>query len=410
MNRIRVVVTGLGVVSPQGNTISDLTKQVFNGVSAVKKIVCPFYEQLTCKIAAQPNFDPSLHFQKNVYTNLDPIAQMALYSSNMAIEDANLDMSKVSKNKTGVYVGTGMGGAHSIDDGYVSLYKEGHKRIKPFTVLMSMYNSAAAAIASHHKITGTNNTYSTACSSSAIAIGAAVKDIRHGYTEVAIASGTDAILSYGSIRAWEAVRTLAKEDEKDISASCKPFSANRTGLVIGEGAATVVLESYEHAKLRGAKIYGEVIGFGAANDCSHITIPTIEGQASSMQAALDDAEIEPTLIQYINAHGTGTKFNDKAETGAIKKVFGDHAYNLSVSSTKSMHGHLMGAASCLELIISLLALKENKLPPTINLEVPDPDCNLDYVPIAREVENLEYVMSNSFAFGGTGAALILKKI
>ena len=245
---------------------------------------------------------------------------------------------------------------------------------------------------------------------SAVAIGQAYKDIRLGDIDVALAGGTDAILAYASIKSWEAIRTLADADAVDISASCKPFSADRSGLVIGEGAATLVLEEYEHAKARGATIYAEIVGYGAANDYQHIAVPSVEGQAATMAAAMKNSGLQTRDIQYINAHGTGTKFNDETETNAIKQVFGEHAQRLAISSTKSMHGHLMGAAGALEAIITTLAVYHNELPPTINLKNPDPKCDLDYVPsVSRKVERLEYAMSNSFAFGGTGATLIFKK-
>jgi 3-oxoacyl-[acyl-carrier-protein] synthase II len=226
-----------------------------------------------------------------------------------------------------------------------------------------------------------------------------------------LAGGAEALLTFGTIKAWEALRTLAEEDIEDASRSCKPFSADRTGLVLGEGAAMLVLESYEYATARGATILAEIVGYGSANDSGHITQPSVNGQAATIQAALTDANLPPNAIQYINAHGTGTQLNDITETNAIKKVFGDHAYHLCVSSTKSMHGHLMGAAGALETVITVLALNANTLPPTINLKQPDAACDLDYVPNkAKVLPKLEYVMTNSFAFGGTGAALILKKV
>jgi 3-oxoacyl-[acyl-carrier-protein] synthase II len=410
-NKRRVVITGFGLVSPLGNTIEALSHHIFNGISGVKALQSPFSDQLDCKIAAQADFDPANYLSKNVYGVLDRTGQMALHASNEAIKHAQLTLSDELKPRTGVYLGTGMGGALSIEDGYISLFSQGNKRLKPFTVLMSMYNGPASAIALHHKTSGPNQTFTTACSSSTVSIGYAARDIRHGYADVALAGGTDAILSYGSIKAWEAIRTLADPDPENIGASCKPFSKNRDGLVIGEGAAVLVLESYEHAMSRGATIYAEIIGFGTANDGTHITIPSEAGQAATMQAALDDAAIDLQKIQYINAHGTGTLFNDAAETNAIKKVFAAHAYQLAVSSTKSMHGHLMGAAGALEAIITTLAVYNNKIPPTINLKDPDPVCDLDYVPnVARAVDRLDYAMSNSFAFGGTGASIILKKM
>ena len=411
-NYRRVVITGLSVVSPLGNTIEELTRNVFAGKSGIKPLEAPFKELLICKIAAQVSFNPADYFsKKSDYAILDRNGQMALHSSIEAVKHAKLQLSDELKSRTGVYVGTGMGGALSVEDGYQTLYTKAENRLKPYTVLMCMYNSAASAIATHFAISGPNQTYSTACSSSAVAIGQAMRDIRHGYTDVALAGGTDAILSYASIKSWEAIRTLADEDKDDLSASCKPFSANRSGLVIGEGAAMLVLEEYEHAKARGAEIYAEIVGYGAANDFQHIAVPSVEGQAATMAAALKDSGLNPADIQYINAHGTGTVFNDVTETNAIKKVFGGHAYKLSVSSTKSMHGHLMGAAGALESVITTLAIYANTLPPTINLKSPDPTCDLDYVPnVSRLVPRLDYAMSNSFAFGGTGASLILKKL
>lgn len=407
----RVVITGLSVVSPVGNSIADLTEQVFGGISGIKKLDLPFVDQLTCQIAAQAQFNSADHFTKHTYSMLDRSSQMALHTSIEAIKDAKLEINEALKSRMGVYVGTGMGGAQSLEDGYIRLYKDGSNRLKPFTVLMSMYNAAASAIALEHQLTGPNQTFSTACSSSGVAIGEASRLIRHGYVDVMLAGGTEALLTFGSIKAWEALRTLAEEDADDISTSCKPFSANRTGLVLGEGAAMLVLESYEHAVARGATIYAEIAGYGAANDCLHITQPSVDGQAGSMQAALKDAGLAADAIQYINAHGTGTKLNDVTETNAIKKVFGAHAYDLSVSSTKSMHGHLMGAAGALEAVITTLAVHNNILPPTINLVQPDTECDLDYVPnVSKKLDRLEYAMSNSFAFGGTGAALILKKL
>lgn len=406
----RVVITGLSVVSPLGNTIADLTQNVFAGVSGIKRLDTPFADQLDCKIAAQAQFNPADHFSKHAYSMLDRTSQMALHTSIEAVKDANLVISDALKPRMGIYLGTGMGGSHSIEEGYVRLYKEGLSRLKPFTVLMSMNNAAASAIASEHQLTGPNQTFSTACSSSAVAIGEAARLIRHGYVDVMLAGGAEALLTFGTIKAWEALRTLAEEDSNATGASCKPFSADRTGMVLGEGSAMVVLESLAHATARGATIYAEIAGYGTANDSDHITQPSVIGQSATILAALKDADLPPNTIQYINAHGTGTLLNDTTESNAIKNVFGSHAYDLSVSSTKSMHGHLMGAAGALEAVITVLAQRNNQLPPTINLVNPDPECDLDYVPnVAKSLPKLEYAMSNSFAFGGTGASLIFRK-
>ena len=290
----RVVITGLSVLSPLGNNLAELTQQVFGGVSGIKRLDVPFIDQLDCKIGAQANFNPEDHFSKHTYSMLDRTSQMALYTSIEAIKHAELVIDDALKPRMGIYLGTGMGGAHSIEEGYVRLYRDGASRLKPFTVLMSMNNAAASAIALEHQITGPNQTFSTACSSSTVAIGEAARLIRHGYADVMLAGGAEALLTYGTIKAWEALRTLAEEDADDLAASCKPFSANRTGLVLGEGAAMLVLESYEHAKARGAVIYGEIAGYGTTNDSSHITQPSVNGQAATMQAALNDAQLLPS--------------------------------------------------------------------------------------------------------------------
>lgn len=407
----RVVISGMGVVSPLGNTIADLSARIFAGISGIQLLDAPFADKLDSKLAAQAKFNPADYFSKHTYAMLDRTSQMALQASIDAVKHAGLNIGDTLKPRMGIYLGTGMGGAQSLEDGYIRLYRDNANRLKPFTVLMSMYNAAASVIAQQHQLSGPNVTLSTACSSSAVAIGEASRLIRHGYADVMLAGGSDALLTYGSIKAWEALRTLAEADSADVSTSCKPFSANRSGLVLGEGAAILVLEAYEHAVARGATIYAEIAGYGTANDGTHITQPSVSGQAATMQAALADANLAATDIQYINAHGTATQLNDITETNAIKQVFGAHAYALTVSSTKSMHGHLMGAAGALETIISTLALHHNQLPPTINLHQPDPACDLDYVANkSRAVPSLEFAMSNSFAFGGTGAALILKKV
>jgi 3-oxoacyl-[acyl-carrier-protein] synthase II len=411
LNRRRVVITGLSVVSPLGNTIADLTHNIFSGVSGIKLLDAEFVDKLDCKIAAQAHFDPADHFSKHTYGMLDRTSQMALHTSIEAIKDASLEITDQLKPRMGVYLGTGMGGANSVEEAYIRLYRDNASRLKPFTVLMGMNNAAAAAIGLEHQLTGPNLTFSTACSSSSVAIGEASRQIRHGYADVMLAGGSESLLTFGTIKAWEALRTLAEQDVNDLTSSCKPFSADRTGMVLGEGAAMMVLESYEHAIARGATIYAEILGYGSASDSAHITKPSVDGQAITIQTAILDADIPSEAIQYINAHGTGTMLNDVTESNAIKKAFGDHAYNLSISSTKSMHGHLMGATGALEAIITTLAVYNNKLPPTINLSNPDPECDLDYVPnVSKTLPRLNYAMSNSFAFGGTGASLVFKKI
>ncbi len=407
----RVVITGIGIVSPLGNTPEEFFSNLLAGKSGIGKIKSDFVDSLDTQIAAQATFDGTEYFTKQQLALLDRVSQFALYSAEQAVKDANLTLTENELARTGCYLGTGMGGANSTEEGYDRLYKQQANRLKPFTVLMAMNGAAASQIAMSYKLQGPNLTFTTACSSSTIAIGEAVRQIQHGYCDIMFAGGTEALLTFGTIKAWEALRTLAKEDETDPAYSCKPFSMNRSGLVLGEGAAVFILEELGRAQVRGAKIYAEISGYGTTNDGGHITQPSVAGQARAIQAALDNANITPDNIGYINAHGTATQLNDSTETAAIKQVFGKHAYQTPISSTKSMHGHLMGASGAVELAATALALVNNRLPPTINLTEPDPACDLDYIPNqARSVQNLQYAMSNSFAFGGTSGVIILKKV
>ncbi|MGH8580448.1 MAG: beta-ketoacyl-[acyl-carrier-protein] synthase family protein, partial [Gammaproteobacteria bacterium] len=304
----------------------------------------------------------------------------------------------------------GMGGANTTDEGYHNIYAKGSDRVKPYTVLMAMTNAPASWISIEYGLRGPNVTVSTACSSSAVAIGEAWRRVKSGDADIMLAGGAEAPLNFGTLKAWEALKTLALEDAVDPSASCKPFAKDRTGLVLGEGAAILVLEEYRRAVSRAARIYGEIVGYGLSTDAAHITRPTVEGQARAMQLAIESAELEATQIDYINAHGTGTLQNDGVETSAIKRVFGDQAYRTPVSSTKSMHGHLLGAAGAMEFVVTLLAMRASAIPPTINLHNPDPECDLDYVAEGGRLNvETKVAMSNSFAFGGTNAVLIARK-
>jgi 3-oxoacyl-[acyl-carrier-protein] synthase II len=407
----RVAITGQGVVSPLGNDPQVFFAALMAGKSGIGRLQAEFSERLDCRIAAQATIDPLAYFSKSQASALDRVSQFALISARQCVASAGIDPASLASARTGICFGTGMAGAGSLDDAYARLYRDGANRLKPFTVLMAMTGAGAAQIALEYQIAGPNLTYSTACSSSAVAVGEAFRLIRHGYADTVLAGGSEALLTFGTIRAWEALRTLAKEDADDPSASCKPFSANRSGLVLGEGAAMLLLEDWDKAVARGANILAELVGYGSSNDCAHMTQPSIQGQAAAMQAALTDAELSPEMIGYVNAHGTGTVLNDKTETAAIKQVFAEHVRQMPVSSTKSMHGHLMGAAGAVELIAAIEALRQQAVPPTQHLLVPDAECDLDYVPNkGRTVENLDFVMSNSFAFGGTSAVLVLKRV
>ncbi len=297
-----------------------------------------------------------------------------------------------------------------MEEGYEQVFVRGHPRVKPLSVLLSMNNAAASHLSLAYKLQGANATYSTACASSAIAIGEAYRQIKHGYADVMLAGGSEALLTYGAMKAWEALRTLATEDANNPAASCKPFSRDRNGLVLGEGAAVLVLEDAERALARGAAIYAEIVGYNCSSDASHITKPDSAGQARTINNALRDAGMGPADIGYINAHGTGTHAGDVEETRAIKAVFSNYARNVPISSTKSMHGHLMGATGAIEFLVAVQALKQQAIPPTINLYQPDPECDLDYVAnFGRHAVSINAVMSNSFAFGGTNAVLIAKR-
>jgi beta-ketoacyl-acyl-carrier-protein synthase II len=405
----RVAVTGLGVVSPLGNDPGAMFAALVAGRSGIGRLSVRYGERLVNRIGAAVSFDPAPHFSAAQVRMLDRVSQLALIAARQAVTDAGVAFDDARRARAGVFVGTGMGGSETTDEGYHTVYAERSDRVKPYSVLMAMNNAAAAWIGIEHGLAGPSLTFSTACSSSAVAIGEAGQRIARGEVDVMIAGGSEAPLTFGTLKAWEALKTLAIEDPADPAASCKPFAKDRTGLVLGEGAGMVVLEEWQHARARGAPIHAELAGYGLCNDAAHITRPTVEGQARAMTLALESAQLPPAAIGYINAHGTATPANDAVETAAIKQVFGAHAYELAVSSTKSMHGHLLGAAGAVELVVAVLALRERAIPPTLHLAVPDPACDLDYVPgRARHGVALEAVMSSSFAFGGTNAVLVCR--
>ncbi|MGH8555448.1 MAG: beta-ketoacyl-[acyl-carrier-protein] synthase family protein [Gammaproteobacteria bacterium] len=405
-----MVITGLGVISPLGNDPQEFFKNLLAGRSGIGRLQTPFAEKLSIRIGAQVDFDGALFFPPGRLKILDRVSQLALSAAAQAVTDAGLVFQGGDEPRCGVYLGTGMGGAETTDAGYAILYREGSERLQPFTVVMTMNNAPAAWIALEYGLTGPCLTYSTACSSSAVAVGEAYRQIALGYVDTVLAGGAEAPLTYGTMKAWEALRTLALEDPEDPAASCKPFSQNRTGLVLGEGAAIVVLEDLERARSRAAPVYAELVGYSQTTDVAHITRPSLAGQAHALRSALEDSKTGPEEIDYINAHGTATSQNDAVETAAIKAVFGRRSYQIPISSTKSMHGHLLGAAGAMELIVAIMSLKHQAIPPTINLTHPDPECDLDYVAnSARRNIAVATVMSNSFAFGGTNAVLIARK-
>ena len=408
----RVAVSGIGVVSPLGNSTAEVLANALAGRSGVRRLETVFASRLVAPIAATAHIDEGVGhgIDAGKARMLDRFSLFALIAANQAVQGSGDALAGLDPARAGVFVGTGMGGTHSMDEGYQTLYGERSDRIKPYTILMGMHNAAAAWIGIEHGLQGSNMTYSTACSSSTVAIGEAWLRVASGQLEVVIAGGAEAPLSPGSLKAWEALRTVATMDPADPAASCRPFSKNRSGMVLGEGAAMLVIEPWERAVARGAHILGEVLGYGQSNDASHITRPSLAGQASAMAAALQAARVAPQEVDAINAHGTGTQANDRTETAAIRAVFGARAAHIPISATKAMHGHLLGAAGALECVLSLLAMQHEVALPTMHLQQPDPDCDLDYVPnMARAGVAAQVMLSNSFAFGGTNAVLVLRR-
>jgi beta-ketoacyl-acyl-carrier-protein synthase II len=414
-----VAITGIGVISPLGNDSDLFFDNLLRGRSGIVSLPTttnaptggPTAQNPRDHIGGAVAFDAARHFAAPKLRMLDRVSQFALVAADQAVRDAEVVFDGPGRERAGVFIGTGMGGAQTTDDGYFTLYAEGSERVKPFSVLMAMTNAAASWIGIEYGLVGPNLTFSTACSSSAVAIGEAARRIVAGDVDLMIAGGSEAPLNYGTLVAWDALKTLATAVPNNAGASCKPFAKDRTGLVLGEGAAVVLLEEWEHARARGAHVHAELVGYGLCTDAAHITRPSVEGQAAAMRRALESAAIQPCAIGYINAHGTATLANDAVETAAIKDVFGAQAFHIPVSSTKSMHGHLLGAAGALEFVATVLALEQQTIPPTINLHVPDPECDLDYVPgVARTGVELAAAMSNSFAFGGTNAVLICRSV
>lgn len=409
----RVVVTGMGVVAPVGQSASDLFTGLVaarSGISAVKPEVYPPPHSL---VAGQVDFDPAKHWPAHRAVQYDRATQFALVAARQAIEDASLNLDDDESLHAAVYWGTGLGGATSIEETYRTLFsaETSGGRMRPSTVVMGMSNAAASHISITHRLRGPVLNFATACSSSAVSIGEAYRAIQSGRAEVIVAGGSEALISYGNLCAWDAMRALAHADPADErgSRSCKPFSANRTGLVLGEGAAALILESGEHAERRGARVYAEIAGYGNASDAAGISRPDADGQVRAMRLALADAKLTPDAIGYVNAHGTATQVGDVVETSALKQVFGEHARTLRVSSTKALHGHLMGATGAVEMLVSIMALESGVIPPTAHLDHPDPACDLDFVPGEARRVDLRAVMSNSFGFGGTNAVLVARR-
>lgn len=402
----RVVVTGMGVMSPCGNDVATFFANLVAGRSGIGRHSKTFPGDATPWLTGEIPPFVTEGFTPMRLGTLDRTTLIALLTARQALADARL--APQDKSRAAVYWGTGLGGANTMEQSYrQTLNNPATARVKPTTVVMTMNNAAASEISLDGGFTGPAYTYSIACASAAIGVGEALRAIRNGYCDCAIAGGADSLLTLGSLKAWQALQTLAREDPQHPETSCRPFAADRSGFVLGEGAGAVVLEEAGAALARGATIYAELAGFGSTSDASHITKPSADGQVRAMRMALDDANLDAGDIGYINAHGTATAAGDVVETNAIKAAFANAAQRIPVTSTKALHGHLMGATGVVELIAALMALRENVIPPTAHLNKPDPACDLDYVPnLARRVSNLRAVMSNSFAFGGNNAVLI----
>jgi 3-oxoacyl-[acyl-carrier-protein] synthase II len=405
----RVAITGLGVVSPHGCDVGAMFDRLMRGESAVRRITLQSKVGSFETVGAVVPGEPWLALPRAQLATSDRLTHYALLAADAAIRDARLNVDTEDRSRIGISVGTSLGGAISQEAAYADILGREATRLSPFTLVKVMYNGPAAHLGMAYGITGPSLTYTTTCSSSAVAIGEAMRHIRHGYADVMLAGGTEALFAFVSIKAWQALQVLAPPREENIAGTCRPFSRDRNGTVLGDGSAFVILEEFKRAIARGAPIYGELAGYGIGNDSKHMTQPSVEGQSYAMQLALADANISPSAIDYVNAHGTGTPLNDSTETQAIKVVFGRESGELAVSSTKSMHGHVVGSAGALELVISTLALQRQVVPPTANLAEPDPDCDLDYVPHVGRPKRVRAVMSNSFAVGGTAAVLVVRE-
>ncbi|HDL90119.1 MAG TPA: beta-ketoacyl-[acyl-carrier-protein] synthase II [Thermodesulforhabdus norvegica] len=407
----RVVVTGMGLVTPLGIGLEENWKALIEGRSGIDYITRFDTEKFAVKIAGEvKDFNPADFIPKKQLKNLDFFLQYALAAARMAADDASIEISDEESARVGVITGCGLGGLHTLENSHITLLQKGPRRISPFFIPMIIANMAPGLISIQHNAKGPNLSIQTACAAGNHAIGLAYHMIRDGIIDVAFTGGVESTITPMGVAGFTAMKALSTRNDEPAKAS-RPFDKDRDGFVLAEGAAILVLESEERALERGAKIYAEICGFGLTGDAYHMTAPAPngEGAARCMQMALDDAGLKPEDIDYINAHGTSTDLNDKYETAAIKQVFGDHAYRLAVSSTKSMTGHLLGAAGGVEAAYTVLTVKNKIIPPTINYETPDPDCDLDYVPNKARRVDVKIAMSNSFGFGGTNAVVIMRE-
>ena len=408
---MRVVVTGMGAVAPNGNSVSEYWDALTAGQSGIDHITYFDTTDFPVKIAGEvSNFDPEQYFERKEVRKLDPFSVYALVSSNEAIKMSGLDAGGFDPQRAGVMLGCGIGGITTLLAEHVVLQNRGARRISPFFVTKLISNIAGGQIAIKWDLRGPNQTVTSACASATDAIGLALRLIQSGSADIMVAGGTEASICDLPLAGFSTIRALCNAADPPQSAS-RPFDKDRGGFVMGEGAGILILETEKHAQSRGATIIGELAGYGSTNDAFHVTQPAEGGAGAvkAMQLAIEDAGAEPEEVDYINAHGTSTPYNDKNETAAIKTVFGDHARKLKISSTKSMTGHLLGASGGIEAIAALKTIEKQTIPPTINYMTPDPDCDLDYVPNTAEETQVNSVLSNTFGFGGHNAVVFMRK-
>jgi 3-oxoacyl-[acyl-carrier-protein] synthase II len=407
----RVVVTGVGLVSPLGVGTEANWEALCAGRSGIGRITRFDPSQYSAQIAGEvKDFDPLQFINKKDVKKMDVFIQFAIAASQFAMDDAGLSVTEDIATRVGVFIASGIGGFSTIEREHIALLEGGPRRISPFFIPAAIINLAAGQVSIRFSAKGPNSATCTACSASAHAIGDAFEIIRRNDADVMIAGGSEAAITPMGVGGFAAMRALSTRND-DPSRASRPFDKDRDGFIMGEGSGVVILEELEFAKRRGASIYAELVGYGMSADAFHITAPSEDGDGGMrvMGAALRHAGVAPTVVDYINAHGTSTPYNDKLETLAIKRLFGEHARKVAISSTKSMTGHLLGAAGGLEAGITALAVKNQVIPPTINYETPDPECDLDYVPNAKRAAKIDYALSNSFGFGGTNGALLFKR-
>ncbi|MCL1077494.1 beta-ketoacyl-[acyl-carrier-protein] synthase II [Parashewanella spongiae] len=411
MSKRRVVVTGLGLVTPMGNDVDSTWEALLSGKSGIAPITSFDASELSTRFSGSiKNFDVEKYISKKDARKMDKFIQYGMAASIQAVEDSGLNMSQENLSRVGTAIGAGMGGLPLIEHNHSAMLKGGPRKISPFFVPSTIINMISGHVSIKYGMKGPNFAVTTACTTGVHNIGFAARTIAYGDADVMIAGGAEDVTSPMGVGGFAAAKALSTRND-DPTAASRPWDKDRDGFVIGDGAGMIVMEEYEHAKARGAKIYGELVGFGMSGDAFHMTSPPADGEgaAFAMANAINDAQISLDSIGYINAHGTSTPAGDKAEAAAVKSVFGEQAYNLMVSSTKSMTGHLLGAAGAIEAIFTLLALRDQAVPPTINLESPDEGCDLDFVPHTARDAKLEFALCNSFGFGGTNGSLLFKK-